>query len=78
LIGAEILSITALVGVVTIAVSSYMILYNHQLYRFCERLGVLDWRFFRTPQRCRGGGRRGPRHDACEARHRGGHEHAGP
>ena len=49
LIGAEILSITALVGVVTIAVSSYMILYNHQLYRFCERLGVLDWRFFRSP-----------------------------
>jgi Kef-type K+ transport system membrane component KefB len=49
LIGAEILSITALVGVVTIAVSSYMILYNHELYRICKRLGVLDWRIFQGP-----------------------------
>ncbi|MEX1116006.1 MAG: cation:proton antiporter [Akkermansiaceae bacterium] len=49
LIGAEILSITALVGVVTIAVSSYMILYNHQLYRICERLGWLEWGIFRGP-----------------------------
>jgi len=48
LIGADILSITALVGVVTIAVSSYMILYNHQLYRFCERRGWLDWRILRS------------------------------
>lgn len=45
LIGGDILSITALVGVVTIAVSAYMILYNHQLYEWCRRTGLLDWRF---------------------------------
>jgi Kef-type K+ transport system membrane component KefB len=46
LIGAEILSITALVGLVTIAASAYMILYNHQLYGFFSQRGLL--RFFRA------------------------------
>ena len=46
LIGPEILSITALVGVATIAVSAYMILYNHQLLKWCDKLGILDWRIF--------------------------------
>jgi hypothetical protein len=49
LIGAEILSITALVGVATIALSAYMILYNHELFRWCERLGITRWRIFRPP-----------------------------
>jgi Kef-type K+ transport system membrane component KefB len=48
LIGTEILSIIALVGVVTIAVSAYMILYNHGLYGFFERLGLDRWRIFKT------------------------------
>jgi hypothetical protein len=46
LIGAEILSITALVGLVTITFSAYMILYNHQLLKWCDRSGILDWRIF--------------------------------
>jgi Kef-type K+ transport system membrane component KefB len=41
LVGAEILSITALVGLVTIALSAYMILYNQQLYEVCRRLKLL-------------------------------------
>lgn len=45
LIGADILSITAMVGVVTIAVSSYMIIYNHGLYAWVLRLGLLNFRF---------------------------------
>jgi len=45
LIGADILSITAMVGVVTIAVSSYMIIYNHGLYAWLLRLGLLRFRF---------------------------------
>jgi Kef-type K+ transport system membrane component KefB len=49
LIGPEILSITALVGVVTIAISSYMIIYNHPLHAFCERIGLLNWKIFQTP-----------------------------
>lgn len=49
LIGPEILSITALVGVATIAISSYMIIYNHPFYRFCEKSGLLNWKLFRTP-----------------------------
>lgn len=48
LIGTEILSIVALVGVVTIAVSAYMILYNYGLYAFFERLGLNRWRIFKT------------------------------
>ncbi len=41
LIGSSILSIVALVGIVTIAVSAYMILYSEPLYRFCKRWGLL-------------------------------------
>lgn len=48
LIGPEILSITALVGVMTIAMSSYMITYSERLYRFFEKNGVMDWRIFRA------------------------------
>jgi hypothetical protein len=46
LIGSEILSLTALVGLVTIAVSAYMILYNDGLYELMRRWGVL--RIFRA------------------------------
>ncbi|MFU8892748.1 MAG: cation:proton antiporter [Luteolibacter sp.] len=48
LIGTEIMSIVALVGVVTIAVSAYMILYNQGLYRYFERFGLDRWRIFKT------------------------------
>lgn len=41
LIGSTILSIVALVGIVTIAVSAYMILYSEALYRLCKRWGLL-------------------------------------
>jgi Kef-type K+ transport system membrane component KefB len=41
LIGAEILSITALVGVATISLSAYMILYSETLYRWSQRMGLL-------------------------------------
>jgi len=46
LIGADIVSITTLIGVLTIAISAYMILYNHQLYDFCKKLGIFKWRIF--------------------------------
>jgi Kef-type K+ transport system membrane component KefB len=41
LIDASILSLIAVVGLVTIAASAYMILYNHQLYRWIQGTGVL-------------------------------------
>lgn len=41
LIGADILSIVAVVGLITIAVSSYMILYTDTLYRWVSKSGVL-------------------------------------
>lgn len=41
LVGGPILSITALVGLVTIVLSAYMILYNEPLYRFVRKLGLL-------------------------------------
>jgi hypothetical protein len=37
----SILSITAVVGLVTICLSAYMILYNHGLYRWVQRFGLL-------------------------------------
>lgn len=46
LIGQPILSLVAIVGVVTIAISATMILYNRQLYEFSRRLGLL--RLFRA------------------------------
>lgn len=42
LIGNSILSLTALIGIITIAVSAYMILYSDALYRFCR-----DWHLLR-------------------------------
>jgi len=48
LVGDEVLSITALVGIVTIAISAYMIIYTEPLYRFCRRVGLL--RIFRAKQ----------------------------
>ncbi len=45
LIGADILSITAMVGVITIAISSYMIIYNHGLYAWALKAGLLRWKF---------------------------------
>ena len=50
-LGQNILSITALVGMVTMAASAYMILYNHELHRFFERHGILKWWIFRLPLR---------------------------
>jgi Kef-type K+ transport system membrane component KefB len=41
LIGESILSLIALVGILTIALSSYMILYNHELYSWVRRWGLL-------------------------------------
>ncbi len=41
LIGSSILSLTALVGIVTISVSAYMILYSDNLYVFCRKLRLL-------------------------------------
>ncbi len=46
LIPPRILSLTALVGVITIGLSAYMILYNHVLYRWSRKLGLL--RIFRA------------------------------
>ncbi len=42
LVDDSVLSITTLVGIVTIAVSSYMIIYTDQIYAFCRRLGLLS------------------------------------
>ncbi|CAN5154157.1 cation:proton antiporter [soil metagenome] len=41
LIDQSIVSLIALVGLVTIAASAYMILYNHPLYDFVQKLGLL-------------------------------------
>jgi Kef-type K+ transport system membrane component KefB len=49
LIGPEILSLITVVGLITIATSSYMILYNHQLYEWARRVGLL--RPFRARRR---------------------------
>lgn len=43
LIGESILGVTAVVGIGTIAMSSYLILYNHQLFRIVERWGLLGF-----------------------------------
>ncbi|QTN31572.1 cation:proton antiporter [Akkermansiaceae bacterium] len=45
LIGGEIMLVSALVGVVTIAVSSYLILYSHNVYAWALRMGLLRWKF---------------------------------
>ncbi|MEM1158040.1 MAG: cation:proton antiporter [Verrucomicrobiota bacterium] len=41
LVDESVLSITTLVGIVTIAVSAYMIIYTDQIYAVCRRAGVL-------------------------------------
>lgn len=41
LIGEGVLSIVAVVGILTIATSSYMIIYAEPLYRFCRKIGLL-------------------------------------
>jgi Kef-type K+ transport system membrane component KefB len=41
LIDETILSLIAVVGLITIGVSAFMIVYNHPLYRLCRRLGLL-------------------------------------
>ena len=41
LIGQEILSVVAVVGLVTIAASSYMILYTEPLYKWVKKVGIL-------------------------------------
>jgi Kef-type K+ transport system membrane component KefB len=48
LIGSDALAITALVGVLTIAISSYMITYDLAVYGWLERRGWLDWKIFRA------------------------------
>lgn len=45
LIGAEILLVSALVGVVTIAVSSYVIIHNHGVFAWVLKAGLLRWKF---------------------------------
>ncbi len=41
LVGESVMSLTALVGLVTITVSAYMIRFNRPLYEWCRRLGLL-------------------------------------
>lgn len=45
LIGGELLLVSALVGVVTIGVSSYMISFSHALYIRFLKTGLLKWKF---------------------------------
>lgn len=45
LIGEEMLLVIAMVGMITIAVSSYMIIYNHGLYAWALKAGLLRWKF---------------------------------
>ncbi len=49
LIGSPILAITALVGIITIGISSYMIIYSDGLYAWCRRWHLL--RIFRAGER---------------------------
>ena len=53
LIGGEILSLIGMVGFVTIGLSAYMILYNHQLYAWLGGGRILG--IFRAPERGREG-----------------------
>jgi len=49
LIGESILAVIAVVGLVTIVLSSYMILYSDPLYEFCRNAGIL--KVFRASQK---------------------------
>jgi Kef-type K+ transport system membrane component KefB len=53
LIGGEILLVSALVGVITIAISSYMINYSHGLYAWVLKAGLLRWKFLDGKQEIR-------------------------
>lgn len=44
----QVQSMTALIGVLTIAVSAYMIRYSEPLFRLAGRSGILAWRIFNT------------------------------
>jgi Kef-type K+ transport system membrane component KefB len=57
LIGPEILSLITVVGLITIGISSYMILYNHGLYAWTRQVGLL------RPFRARPGGDEEPHED---------------
>lgn len=48
LVGESVITITAMVGVITIAISAYLILYNEPLYRICRRISLL--KIFRAKQ----------------------------
>lgn len=43
LVGERAMGITAMVGVITIAASAYLILYNRQLYRWLQSHRLLEW-----------------------------------
>lgn len=43
LIAPPLISLIALIGLITIAVSSYMIIYNHELYEVTKRTGLLSF-----------------------------------
>jgi len=43
LVGNEVLSVTALVGILTIGISAYMILFSDQLYLWLRRAKLLNW-----------------------------------
>jgi hypothetical protein len=45
LIGGEVHLVSALVGVVTIAVSSYVIIHNHGIFAWALKAGLLRWKF---------------------------------
>jgi Kef-type K+ transport system membrane component KefB len=58
LIAGDILSLITIVGLITIAISSYMILYNHELYEWAHGVGLL--RVFRARRRGKGAGPTAP------------------
>ena len=61
LIGNEIMSIVSVIGLITIAVSAYMILYSDQLYEWCRRARLLS--IFKAPEQ----------DDEKKSAHRSGH-----
>jgi len=46
LIGAEIIALMTLIGLATMGGSAYLILHNHRIHDWVNRLGVLRWRVF--------------------------------
>ena len=43
IVSADILSLTAIIGLITISISAYFIIYNRQLYEWCRDRGLLKW-----------------------------------